>query len=1016
MNKASLNNPGMSYRPVPFWSWNEKLTCEELRWQVREMHRVGLGGFFMHARGGLQTEYLSDEWMACVEACIDEAKKLGMNAWLYDENGWPSGFGGGLVNGLGVDYQQKYLRFEVIDASEAAGKANTIAYYSADGAQFLGRELPSTTKGQVLRAYYEINRYYVDNLDAKVVAEFIRVTHQHYYETLPPEYRDHLKGIFTDEPQLSRNGLLWSFVLEEEYKREYGRDLIAELPMLSRELPGYEAMRIRFWRLCAKLFTENFMHQIRDWCDAHGWWLTGHHVLEETCQSQLSSNGSIMAQYRYYHIPGIDHLCRSLPHPVMMTQVASTAAQFGQKQILTESFALSGWNCNFTGQRWIYNTQLAHGVNFLCQHLQGYSLRGLRKRDYPSSNFYHQPWWKDYAVVNDHFSRVGMLLAEGKYSPEVLVVHPLSSVWMQYDGNERKDGLNYYSEELRKLTSSLDALQVGHHYADELIAESIGSVSDKRLVLGECSYGIAVIPAVMNLSRTIYDLLVAFKAKGGRLCRVENTRHPGVFLIDGEAASADELAWYKALPAYATAEEAASAVANLLPDRVKVLEGGAPSTQVVSTWRDIELEGKPGRFHYLASNKYLEDSELVISLPKTGKYVDVIDPLTGDFKKLVGVTTAGDRLEFNAHLGACGSLMLFVSDTQLGAEECDINALFAKNVVKTIGSTMALAESTDNLLTLDRCRYRVDGGDWDATDVIQLQSRLVLLKRDADLEMEFEFHAGEDYDATSDLYLVVETPERFQFTLNGIGFPAVDTGYAFDKSFRKLLLPKKTVRPGRNVIVMRIRYHQPQWLYDSLEAAKKFETEYNKLTFETEMESVYLMGDFTVRHVGMVEALPRSATRYCGSFELGASRVGTQIEGSDLLGAGHPFFAGVAKLATSVELTADEVSKISLLRFSPLGANSWRVIVNGADAGTCFWSPYAVNVAGLLKAGLNTIEFELTQSLRNMLGPHHLQEGESYAVHTMSFNREANFVGRGAPPYNEGYCFVQVGIDQIQLG
>ena len=90
----NLRDPESMYRPVPFWSWNEKLSPEELRWQIREMKKVGLGGFFMHARGGLQTGYLSDEWMDCVKACLDEAAKLDMNAWLYDENGWPSGFGG----------------------------------------------------------------------------------------------------------------------------------------------------------------------------------------------------------------------------------------------------------------------------------------------------------------------------------------------------------------------------------------------------------------------------------------------------------------------------------------------------------------------------------------------------------------------------------------------------------------------------------------------------------------------------------------------------------------------------------------------------------------------------------------------------------------------------------------------------------------------------------------------------------------------------------------------------------
>lgn len=49
----------------------------------------------MHARGSLKTAYLSEEWMDYIAACCEEAEKLGMNAWVYDENGWPSGFAGG---------------------------------------------------------------------------------------------------------------------------------------------------------------------------------------------------------------------------------------------------------------------------------------------------------------------------------------------------------------------------------------------------------------------------------------------------------------------------------------------------------------------------------------------------------------------------------------------------------------------------------------------------------------------------------------------------------------------------------------------------------------------------------------------------------------------------------------------------------------------------------------------------------------------------------------------------------
>jgi hypothetical protein len=188
----SLPNPDAKYRPSPFWSWNADLKPEELRWQIRRMHAAGLGGFFMHARSGLQTEYLSKEWMECVEASLDEAGKLGMDAWLYDENGWPSGFGGGLVNALGEKYQAKYLRYEIIDAADADGKENTLGFYSEDGSIHYGLTLNGNVSGRVMRCYYQVNPFYVDNLDAEVVAEFLRVTHQHYYDNIPPHILKHI--------------------------------------------------------------------------------------------------------------------------------------------------------------------------------------------------------------------------------------------------------------------------------------------------------------------------------------------------------------------------------------------------------------------------------------------------------------------------------------------------------------------------------------------------------------------------------------------------------------------------------------------------------------------------------------------------------------------------------------------------------------------------------------------------------------------------------------------------------
>ena len=105
-----LETVEMQYKPIPFWSWNGELKKDELIRQIRWMRQTHNGGFFMHARSGLKTEYLSDEWMQCIEACAEEAGD--MQAWLYDENGWPSGFAGGKLLENAED-RDRYLTHSV---------------------------------------------------------------------------------------------------------------------------------------------------------------------------------------------------------------------------------------------------------------------------------------------------------------------------------------------------------------------------------------------------------------------------------------------------------------------------------------------------------------------------------------------------------------------------------------------------------------------------------------------------------------------------------------------------------------------------------------------------------------------------------------------------------------------------------------------------------------------------------------------------------------------------------------
>ena len=92
-----FRHPTAAYRAAPFWAWNCKLEKETLDRQMPVFQEMGMGGFHMHVRTGLDTPYLSDEFMERIRQCVDWAAAHDMRAYLYDEDRWPSGAAAGMV-------------------------------------------------------------------------------------------------------------------------------------------------------------------------------------------------------------------------------------------------------------------------------------------------------------------------------------------------------------------------------------------------------------------------------------------------------------------------------------------------------------------------------------------------------------------------------------------------------------------------------------------------------------------------------------------------------------------------------------------------------------------------------------------------------------------------------------------------------------------------------------------------------------------------------------------------------
>ncbi len=187
---SNFKNPGAEWRAKPFWSWNGNLEKDELIRQIEVFKEMGMGGFFMHSRVGLQTEYLGDKWFDLINACADTAEKLGMEAWLYDEDRWPSGIAGGLVT-KNKENRMQFLTGIQVPAEKFSWSDSTLAAFACtvDTTSFTNSQ--RITKDSDLKSYagqkilafvrsYDkpddfYNGYtYANTMDRKATDEFIR--------------------------------------------------------------------------------------------------------------------------------------------------------------------------------------------------------------------------------------------------------------------------------------------------------------------------------------------------------------------------------------------------------------------------------------------------------------------------------------------------------------------------------------------------------------------------------------------------------------------------------------------------------------------------------------------------------------------------------------------------------------------------------------------------------------------------------------------------------------------------
>ena len=234
-----------------------------------------------------------------------------------------------------------------------------------------------------------------------------------------------------------------------------------------------------------------------------------------------------------------------------------------------------------------------------------------------------------------------------------------------------------------------------------------------------------------------------------------------------------------------------------------------------------------------------------------------------------------------------------------------------------------------------------------------------------------------------------------------------------DRSIRVLELDPAALRHGANCFEVKTQFVQRPEIRETLERAKCFEGESNKLFFDSEVEAVYLLGEFGCFNCGKVQLQAPCCKLLSGPFEIGS--VPESLSAGDLTGSGYPFFSGTFSLEKNFILTAEQARKLSTLTFTPFRANSVEAELNGVRLAPVWSAPYRLDVSGMLREGENHLRLHITTSCRNTLGPLHTRTVEPMAVGPFSFLMERSAINFDPPPVTPDYGIIEPGPQQILL-
>ena len=236
-----------------------------MRFQLHELRDKGMHGVVLHGRFGLEMPYVGERYLERIAFATEEAYKLGLVTWIYDEMNWPSGTADKRVPTQRPDLAERYvecLNFTITGPwfmYLTGGDSRYLDFeHSTPVAAFAigegGRVIdltPNLSFDNVIpwevppgewRLMYMVQKradYYIDALNPEATREFLRVGYLPYAEAIGADFAARIEGFYSDEPAMhyflsaGDNAIVpWTKGMFAWFRERNGYDLRPRMPDL----------------------------------------------------------------------------------------------------------------------------------------------------------------------------------------------------------------------------------------------------------------------------------------------------------------------------------------------------------------------------------------------------------------------------------------------------------------------------------------------------------------------------------------------------------------------------------------------------------------------------------------------------------------------------------------------------------------------------------------------------------------------------------------------------------------